>query len=102
MDSVIATTLALLVTYGIVISFVQERWLSHLDGPTAFRVNVLISLGVAIFATFKSGFLGMLPVPTDLFGFALNVTATASVIIGASKAAFEWITKPVRDRASKP
>ena len=96
MEAVITQTLALLVACGVLISFAQERWLSRLDGQTAFVANVVISLGFGIAGTFKSGFLGMLPAPADLWSFALNVLATSSVIVAASKAAFEWLTKRLR------
>ena len=98
MEGVIVTTIALLVAAGPIISLVQERQFPTVSGTKALVLNMAIAVGFGIYGTFKSGFLGMLPAPQDAFGFALNVLATASVIVAASQAAFHWLLKPARDR----
>lgn len=98
MESVVATTIALVLAAGPVLSFVQERWFSKVEGPKAFWLSVGLALAFGVAGTMKSAYAGTLPPATDLFSFGVNVFAVGSAVLIGSQAAFRILVKPVAAR----
>lgn len=97
---VTAQALAIAVNLGAVISLLQERYLSKIDGKAALAVNIAIALGIGTAAAARTGI--TVTQPEDVFGMTVEVLKVAAVVAGASYATFRLITRPVAARLPTP
>lgn len=88
--------IAIATTVGLWLSTVQELvFRKKLEGRAAFMFSVALSLAVGIVATVRTGGFVVVGDPSEPFGIAASILASAGVALTASQAAFRVFVRPI-------